>query len=96
MNTNFKMIGLTRLGIKPKSTALDANALTTRPSELLTFQFKIGKLTSKTSNKTELLTSKLSNKNQELKTLGYYNIKILQLNKKLISCKAVSKCRGVT
>ena len=35
MNINFKVIGLTRLGIKPKSTALEANALTTRLSELL-------------------------------------------------------------
>ena len=34
MNINFKVIGLTRLGIKPKSTARDANTLTTRPSEL--------------------------------------------------------------
>ena len=33
--TNFKVIGLTRLGIKPKSTAPEADALTTRPSELL-------------------------------------------------------------
>ena len=30
MNTNFKVIGLTRLGIKPKSTAPEADALTTR------------------------------------------------------------------
>ena len=35
MNNNFKDIGLTRLGIKPKSTAPEADALTTRPSELL-------------------------------------------------------------
>ena len=35
MNTNFKVIGLIRLGIKPKSTAPEADALTTRPSELL-------------------------------------------------------------
>ena len=35
MNTNFKVIGLTRLGIKPKSTAPEADALTTSPSELL-------------------------------------------------------------
>ena len=31
MNTNFKDIGLTRLGIKPESTAPEADALTTRP-----------------------------------------------------------------
>ena len=37
MNTNFKVIGLTRLGIKSKSTAPEADALTTRPSELLNF-----------------------------------------------------------
>ena len=35
VNTNFKVIGLTRLGIKPKSTAPKADALTTRPFELL-------------------------------------------------------------
>ena len=34
MNTNVKVFGLTRLGIKLKSTAPEANALTTRPSEL--------------------------------------------------------------
>ena len=33
MNTNFKFIGLTRLGIKPKSTAPEADALNTRLSE---------------------------------------------------------------
>ena len=32
MNTNFKVIGLTRLGIKPKSTDSEADVL--RPSEL--------------------------------------------------------------
>ena len=37
VNTNFKVIGLTRLGIKPKSTAPEVDALTTRPSELLKF-----------------------------------------------------------
>ena len=35
MNTNFKVIGLTRLGMKPESTGPKADALTTRPSELL-------------------------------------------------------------
>ena len=35
MNTSFKVIGLTRLGIKPKSTAPEADACTTRPAELL-------------------------------------------------------------
>ena len=35
MNTNFKVFGLTRLDIKPESTAPEADALTTRPSELL-------------------------------------------------------------
>ena len=35
MNTIFKVIGLTRLEIRPKSTAPEADALTTRPSELL-------------------------------------------------------------
>ena len=34
MNTNIKVIGLTRIGIKPESTAPEADALTTRPSEL--------------------------------------------------------------
>ena len=32
-NTNFNVIGLIRLGIKLKSTAPEADALTTRPSE---------------------------------------------------------------
>ena len=35
MNINFKVIGLTRVGIKPKSIASEADALTSRPSELL-------------------------------------------------------------
>ena len=35
MNANLKVIGLTRLGMKPKSTAPEADALTTWPSELL-------------------------------------------------------------
>ena len=34
MNTNFKFVGLTRLGIKPEFTGPEADALTTRPSEL--------------------------------------------------------------
>ena len=35
MDASFIVIGLTRLGIKPKSTAREANALSTWPSELL-------------------------------------------------------------
>ena len=35
MNTILKVIGLTRLEIKPESTAPEADALTTRPSEQL-------------------------------------------------------------
>ena len=34
MNANFIVVGLNLLGIKPKSTALEADALTSRPSEL--------------------------------------------------------------
>ena len=34
MNTNFKVIDLTRLVIKPESTAPEADARTTRPFEL--------------------------------------------------------------
>ena len=34
VNTNFKVIGLTRVAITPDSTAPEAGALTTRPSEL--------------------------------------------------------------
>ena len=34
-NINFKVIGLTRLGIKPKSTAPETDAFTALPSELL-------------------------------------------------------------
>ena len=35
MNTNFKVIGLTRLGIKLESIASEADALITLPSGLL-------------------------------------------------------------
>ena len=35
VNTNFKVIGVTRLGIQPVSAAPEANILTTRPPELL-------------------------------------------------------------
>ena len=35
VNINFKVIGLTRLGIKPVSTTSGADALAIRPSELL-------------------------------------------------------------
>ena len=35
MNTNFKVICLTRLGIKSESAAPEADALTTRPRKLL-------------------------------------------------------------
>ena len=35
MNTNFRVIGLTRLEKKTESIAPEADALTTRPSELL-------------------------------------------------------------
>ena len=35
MNTTFKPIALTRLGIKPKVTAPQADAFTTWPSKLL-------------------------------------------------------------
>ena len=38
MNTNLKVIGLTRLGIKPESAAQEADALTTRPSKLFFFK----------------------------------------------------------
>ena len=34
MNTDFEVIGLTRLGIKPESTAPEVDAFTTRPLEL--------------------------------------------------------------
>ena len=34
VNSNFKVIGLTRLGIKPESTAQEADAFTTWTSEL--------------------------------------------------------------
>ena len=33
VNTNFKVIGLTRLRMKPESTAPETDALTTRPSD---------------------------------------------------------------
>ena len=34
VNTNFKMVGLTRLGVKLWSADPEADALTSRPSEL--------------------------------------------------------------
>ena len=34
MNINFKVIGLTRLGVKPESIAPEADALSTQPSGL--------------------------------------------------------------
>ena len=34
MNTNSKVIGLTRLGIKPESTAPEVDALITQPSDM--------------------------------------------------------------
>ena len=37
VNTKFKVIGLTRLGIKPESTAPEVDAPTTRPSKLLKY-----------------------------------------------------------
>ena len=40
MNISFKVIGLTRLEIKPKSTAPEADALTIWPSELLNKFYK--------------------------------------------------------
>ena len=49
VNTYFKVIGLTQLGIKSKSTAPEADALTTRPSELLN-----------KNQKNEVKTSKLA------------------------------------
>ena len=38
LNTSFSVIGLTRLGIKPESTAPEADAHTTWPSELVRHQ----------------------------------------------------------
>ena len=35
VNTNFKVISLTRIGMKPESAAPEADALTTWPSKLL-------------------------------------------------------------
>ena len=41
MNTNFKVIGLTRLRIKPESTAPGAGSLESWPSELLIAALKL-------------------------------------------------------
>ena len=52
MNTNFKVIGLTRLVIKPESTAQRQTLYTTQPSELLiknNFSFLDEKLVLKVS-----------------------------------------------
>ena len=38
VNANFKVNGLTHLGIKPESTVLKTNALSIRPSELFKFE----------------------------------------------------------
>ena len=64
MNINFKVIGLTRLGIKPESTAPEADALTTRPSELY---FLISTVSKK--NLTVLIKKKkfLEQKQQKMK-----------------------------
>ena len=40
MNTNFKVIDLTRLGIKPKSTAPEAGTLTSRKFYLQVINFR--------------------------------------------------------
>ena len=40
MNTNFEVIGLTRPGINPESTAPEAEALTTLQSEPFAYQAK--------------------------------------------------------
>ena len=44
VNTNFKVIALTQLAIKPESTAPCADALTTRPSEQISFNSKWGQI----------------------------------------------------
>ena len=43
MNTNFKVIGLTRLRIKPESAATEADAFITRPPELLLIRVSFSK-----------------------------------------------------
>ena len=45
MDTKFKVIGMTRLGIKPESTIPEADALTTRLSKLLNFHLNALKKT---------------------------------------------------
>ena len=47
MNINILVIGLTGLEIKPKSTAPEADAFTTRPSERLTEYQWVGYASSK-------------------------------------------------
>ena len=59
VNTNFKVIGLTRLGIKLKSTAPEADALTTRPFEL----FKIN-LAAVAKKENAALLASISNRRQ--------------------------------
>ena len=44
--TNFKVISLTRLGTKLESTAPEADALTTGPSELLIYVIRCPKIAS--------------------------------------------------
>ena len=40
-NANFKVVSLTRLGIKPESTSPEVDAHTTRPSELLALTTRV-------------------------------------------------------
>ena len=55
MNTNFKVIGLTRLRIESGSTAPKADALTTRPSELCYVFTGIKKLSQETFVTNEII-----------------------------------------
>ena len=40
MNTNFKVIGLTRFGIKTESRATEADVFTFRPLEMLSYALR--------------------------------------------------------
>ena len=42
VNINFKVVGLTRFGIKLKSTAPEADSLATRPSERWVGHLSVG------------------------------------------------------
>ena len=73
VNTNFKVISLTQLGIKPESTAPKEDALTTQPSELSKHNY----LSNISRHKVQLLKAK---KVKATKSLFYLQAHHIQNN----------------